>query len=810
MLRLKTVLSCIGIALAGVGYLQAASQASSTAASSSHRALVNRYCVVCHNEKLRTAELLLDKTNVENVSQDSPLWEKVVRKLRARAMPPAGMPQPDKPTLDSFVRYLETELDRAANANLNPGRPADHRLNRAEYTNAIRDLLAVEIDGESLLPADIASYGFDNVGDVLSVSPLLMERYMLAAGKISRLAIGDPTLRPTDATYSVPRQFVQDARSSDDLPFGSRGGIAIRHTFPLNGEYIIRIRLQRNSDGYIRGLANPHLLDVRLDGARVKLFTIGGERHGRPGPVYTRQSPAYRGDPEQVGYEYTADDALEIRLSAKAGPHVVGVAFLKENLKPEGVYMPPHLLGDIEKYKGGDPALDSVIIKGPYDVTGLGETPSRQKIFVCSPTRSENEEPCARKILSTLARRAYRRPVTDADLQALISLYETGRSKGDFEAGIEMALQRILAGPEFLFRVESDPENVARNTAYPISDVDLASRLSFFLWSSIPDDELLGLAENGQLKDPAVLERQVRKMLADPRSNALVSNFAGQWLYLRNLRRVSPDTREFPDFDDNLREAFRIETELLFESMVREDRSALDLLNADYTFVNERLARHYGIPDIFGSRFRRVALNDENRRGLLGQGSILTVTSYATRTSPVVRGKWVLENLLGIPPPPPPPNVPALEDKSKQGKPLTMRQQMEQHRANPACAGCHKLMDPIGFALENFDATGKWRTMNRFGEANTPIDPSGMLYDGSKFQSMVEFRQILMSHPDQFVHTATERLLTYALGRGVEYYDAPAIRKIMREAADSDYRWSSLILGIVKSTPFQMRRSREP
>jgi len=460
---------------------------------------------------------------------------------------------------------------------------------------------------------------------------------------------------------------------------------------------------------------------------------------------------------------------------------------------------------DIVDFKGGNPAVDSITITGPYNAKGAGETPSRQRIFVCAPAGSAEEEPCARKILSTLARRAYRRPVTNEDVEPLLSLYKTGQSEESFDAGIGAALQAILVSPEFLFRVERDPGNVAPETAYRISDLEMASRLSFFLWSSIPDDELLGLAEQGKLKDPAVLEQQVRRMVADSRSKALVENFAGQWLFLRNMRQVSPDPRKFPDFDDELRQAFQQETQLLFESMLRDDRSALDLLKADYTFVNERLARHYGIPDVYGSRFRRVAVADEARKGLLGQGSILTVTSHANKTSPVRRGKWVLEQLLGTPPPPPPPDVPALEEKSKEGKPLTMRQQMEQHRGNPACAGCHKLMDPIGFALENFDPVGRWRT----AELNTPIDASGVLYDGTKFQGVVEFRQVLLNHSDSYVRTVTEKLLTYALGRGVEYYDAPAVRKITRDAAVSEYRWSSLIFGIVKSAPFQMRRSRE-
>ena len=808
---LRTVLSCIGIVLAGAGFLQAASQESSSPAPSSHRALVNRYCVVCHNEKLRTAELLLDKADVEIVSQDAAVWEKVVTKLQAGQMPPSGMPRPDQATLDSFSAYLKTELDRAAAANPNPGRPPAHRLNRAEYANAIRDLLAVEIDTVSLLPADNADYGFDNIADVLSVSPLLMERYMLAAGKVSRLAIGDPTIRPASEEYKLPQLLVQEERMSDSLPFGSRGGIAVQHRFPLDGEYVIRIRLQRNNDGYIRGLREPNQLNVRLDGARIKTFTVGGEYPGRTGPVFSRNDPDYRGDTEQVAYEYSADADLEVRFAAKAGTRLVGVAFQKENSKPEGVYMPPLRYGDMGQYRGGNPAVDAVTVTGPYNAKGSGETPSRQKIFVCSPARGEDEEPCAKKILSTLARRAYRRPLSQEDLQTLLSLYQTGRSDGGFEAGIQLALQRILAGPEFLFRIERDPAGVAPGTAYRINDVEMASRLSFFLWSTMPDEELLGLAESGRLKDPTVLQQQVQRMLADSRSKTLVSNFAGQWLSLRNMRLVAPDTRVFPDFDDNLRNAFQQEAELFFESMLREDRSVLDLLDADHTFVNERLARHYGIPNVYGSHFRRVTLEDEARKGLLGKGTILTVTSRVNRTSPVLRGKWVLENLLGTPPPPPPPDVVGtLEEEDEEGKALTMREQMDQHSANPACESCHSLMDPIGFAMENFDAIGRWRTTSPFGDTNPPIDASGVLPDGTQIEGVVEFRQVLLNRPEQFLTSAAGKLLTYALGRGTEYYDAPVVRKILREAAPNGYRWSDLISGIVRSTPFQMRRSREP
>ena len=807
----------IGIVFFGVGYLQLASPSRASqepsspppSAVSPQRAILNRYCITCHNERLRTADLLLDKADVDKVSTSPEIWEKVVRKLRTRGMPPAGMPRPDNATYESLASYLETALDREAAAKPNPGRPADHRLNRAEYANAIRELLALDIDTAFLLPPDDSSYGFDNIGDTLSVSPLLMEKYMLAAGKISRLAIGDRNMRPGSEEYKVPELAMQEDRESEDLSFGSRGGIAIHHTFPVDGEYAIRIRLQRNNDGFIRGLVEPHQLDVRLDNVRIKLFTVGGEHKGKSGPLFTRNDPDYRGDIEQVEYEMSADDALEVRAPAQAGTREVGVAFLKQTSVPEGIYMPSMLMEDVRKYRGGDPEVASVTIIGPYNTKGLGDTPSRRKIFVChpaGPNSASEAEPCARKILTNLGRLAYRRPLTDNDTQTLMNLYKKG-SEGGFEAGIDLALQRILAGPEFLFRVDRDPANAAPGSVYRVSDLALASRLSFFLWSSIPDQQLLDLAERGKLKDREVLDQQVRRMLADSRSQALVDNFAGQWLDIRNMRAVSPDPKLFPDFDDELREAFQQETMLFFESMVREDRTVMDLLTADYTYVNERLARHYGIPNIYGSHFRRVTLTDEARRGLLGQGTILTVTSRANRTSPVLRGKWVMENLLGTPPPPPPPNVvAALDGKPVNGKILTVRQQMEQHRANPACSVCHARMDPIGFGLDNFDATGKWRTT----EGGNALDVSGVLADGTKFNGPVELRKALLSRPEQLVTTVTEKLLTYALGRGVEYYDEPVVRQIMQEAAPGGYRWSSLIVGIVNSMPFQMRKAAEP
>ncbi len=801
---LRTVLTGIGIALAALGssYGVGPPELQPVPAHSPHRTLLDRYCVTCHSEELRTAELSLESLDVEQVGEQAEVWEKVLVRLRARVMPPVGMPRPDESDYDSFVAYLEGELDRAAEANPNPGKIAPHRLNRTEYTNAIRDLLALEVDGGSLLPADSSRYGFDNIGDVLTISPMLLERYLSAARKISRLAIGDPTISPVSETYTVPKYLKQTDRMDEALPFGTRGGIAIRHHFPLDGEYVIQIRLQRNFRAYIRGLARARQLDIRLDGEKIKQFSIGGEHKGGSSPIF---SSAQTGDIEQEIYERTADKGLEVRLPVQAGPRLVGIAFAEETVMPEGLYQPPLTQYDFALYKGGNPAVRTVVITGPYNAKGAGETPSRRKIFVCYPATIEEEEPCAEKILSRLARRAYRRPLSDADVQTLLSFYRTGPSEGGFEARIGRALRRILVGPEFLFRIESEPESVTPGTAYRISDLELASRLSFFLWSSIPDDQLLELAEGGKLKDPAVLEEQVRRMLADSRSRAMVNNFVGQWLQLHNLRSLNPDPEIFSYFDDNLREAFQQETELFFESLMREDGSVLDLLNADYKFVNERLARHYQIPNVYGSHFRRVTVNDEARRGILGHGSVLTVTSYANRTSPVLRGKWVLENILGAPPPPPPPDVPELKERDEGGKILSMRQQMEQHRANPACIVCHAQMDPLGFALENFDGIGGWRTT----DANVPIDASGVLPDGTRFEGPAGLRQVLLSRSEEFVTNVTEKLLTYALGRGAEYYDAPAIRKIVREAAPGDYRWSSLIMGIVRSTPFQMRRSKE-
>jgi len=812
---------------------QTSRQTSTPQTPASYRATITRYCVVCHNERLQTAGLMLDQMDVAQVGDSPEVWEKVVRKLRTRGMPPSGMPRPDEAFYDSFAGYLENELDRAAAADPNPGRVAVHRLNRTEYVNAVRDLLAVDLNGEEVLPADDSGYGFDNIGDVLSVSPVLLERYLSAAARVSRIAVGDPTIAAVLQVYEGPQTFTQEDhedRVGAGLPFGTRGGLAVAHFFPVEGEYEIHVEMERNGFEYIRGILEPHQLQILVDGELVKQFTVGGEKHGKSGPIYANSGVI--GDTEQEVYERrTGDEGLRLRLPMKAGRHAVAAAFLKETTETEGALRPRMSLYQYTTYKGGDPSVGSLVIGGPYNARKADETPSRKKIFVCYPQgaadqsapdqsaaekRAEEEESCAREILSNLARLAYRRPVTSADVETLLRFYRKGRQGGDFqggdfEAGVEMALRRMLVDSEFLLRIERDPAPASARTRpgsiYPISDLELASRLSFFLWSSIPDAELLGLAESGRLREPAVLEHQIRRMMADERSQALVDNFAGQWLYLRNMATIQPDPSAFREFDDNLRAAFQQETSLFFESIVREDRSVVDLLDANYTFLNERLARHYGIPNVYGSRFRRVTLSaDDERRGLLGQGSLLTVTSYANRTSPVLRGKWILENILGTPPPPPPPNVPSLPEDTGGAKVMSMRERMEQHRANPVCASCHALMDPLGFALENFDAVGEWRA----AEGGTKIDSSGALADGTKFDGPGDLRRALLKHPEQFVTTVTEKLLTYAMGRGVEYYDQPAIRRVLREAAPDNYRWSSIVMGIVNSTPFQMRRIEEP
>ena len=759
------------------------------AATPTPRALLDQYCVTCHNERAKTAGLLLDKADPANVSLDAETWEKVVRKLRAGAMPPQGMPRPDHATLENFIETLETSLDRAAAERPNPGRAPVHRLNRAEYANAIHDLLTIDVDVTGLLPADDESYGFDNIAETLRMSPVLLERYLSAARKISRLAVGDTNIIPSYETYRVRPDLGQDEHI-EGLPLGTRGGLLIHHNFALDGEYVFKTKLALNTSAKVRGLDYPNDFAITVDGAIVHRATIGGK------------ADEDASDDNSSDGENSILARLLAKVPIKAGPHTVGIAFIqKTSAQPDGV-MEPYLRSTVDPLEQrGVPLIDNVSIGGPFDATGPGDTPSRRVIFVCRPKTSAEEVPCARKILANLARRAYREPVSDSEMERLLGFYQQGRNEGSFDQGIESALRFMLTDPRFIFRFERDPVKVASGGAYRVSDLELASRLSFFLWSSIPDDELLTVATQGKLHEPAMLEGQVRRMLADARSEALVQNFAGQWLYLRNVRGANPNIEEFPDFDDNLREGFRKETDLFFDSIIHDDRSVLDLLNANYTFVNERLARHYGIPDVYGSRFRRVTITDDARRGLLGQGSFLLVTSYATRTSPVLRGKWILENVLGTPVPPPPPNVPALKENAPGAKPLSVRARLEEHRKNPACAVCHKIMDPVGFALENFDAVGQWRDV----DAGAPIDASGVLVDGTKVDGPVALRKAIVSRPQTFATTMTEKMLTYALGRGLDYYDMPVVRGIVREMAQNDYHFSSLVLGIVESAPFQMR-----
>jgi len=797
MVKIRVVIVAV-VAIVAAGVLPAQTR----------RALLDQYCVTCHNSKTKIAGLTLDTMDLSNVATNAETWEKVIKKLRTGAMPPLGMPKPDKAAVDEFLTSLEASIDKAAALHPNPGRPALHRLNRAEYANAIRDMLALDVDSAEFLPADDSSFGFDNVASVLGLSPALQERYIAAAGKISRLAVGDPATSPIVDTYRVRSDISQDDHI-EGLPLGTRGGVLIHHNFPLDGEYVIKVKLLKSTvDLLFGGNAQDETLEIALNSERVKTLTINPKKKAEPGKTEEKVS-ADGFDPAAATKLSMSQppDSLEARLFVKAGPQTVTVAFLKKTLAPVEDLVEPFERSSFDPSDPkGLPHVLSVSIGGPFEAKGSGDTPSRRRIFTCHPATAGEEIPCARKIISTLATHAYREPVKDSDVETLLGFYQEGRNKGNFDNGVEMALRRVLASPQFVFRFERDPAGIAPDTNYRISDLDLASRLSFFLWSSIPDDELIHLAAQGKLKNPAVLEQQVRRMLADSRSQALVDNFAGQWLYLRNLRGVAPDLETFPNFDDNLRQAFKTETELFFGSIMHEDHNVLDLLNADYTFVNDRLARHYGIPNIYGSQFRRVRVTDDARRGLLGQGSMLIVTSVATRTSPVQRGKWLLDNIMGTPPNPPPAGVPPLKENAAGGKPLTVRERMEQHRENPACAGCHKVLDPLGFALDNFDAVGAWRTL---GEDGSPIDATGVLADGTKINGPVDLRNALLSRPNVFVGTMTEKLMTYALGRGVEYYDMPAIRAVVHDAARNDYRFSSLVMGIVKSTPFQMRRAQE-
>ena len=748
------------------------------------RALIDQYCVSCHNQRLKTAGLMLDQLDLTQIHEHAGVFEKVVRKLRAGMMPPSGVPRPDASVMESMVSFMEKELDRDAVPNLTP--PGMHRLNRTEYTNAIRDVLGLQVDATKFLPPDDSTHGFDNIAGALTLSPALMEAYLSAAGKISRLAMGDVSA-PTQAVFEVPPDTAQNYHI-EGLPFGTRGGILIKYQFPADGEYTFKVKGVTGYFQFVLGGVKGEQLEVTVDGERVKLFDWDKDISNTTGVGRSTQ-----------------------RIRLKAGLHTVGVTFLATNDVPGSELNRPfertmNTPGSIPGFLFY-PHVGQVWIEGPYDATGASGSASREKIFVCRPTTVRDETSCARTILATLAKHAYRRPATPTDLATLMEFYEAGRSEGgSFDSGVEAALQRVLADPEFVYRREAEPAGIAAGKSYRISDLDLASRLSFFLWSTVPDDELIDLAAQGKLKDSAVLEKQVRRMLADPKSEAMIANFTGQWLGVRSLKTSEPVVDLFPDFDDNLRSAYQNEIELFFGSIVRENRSILDLLTANYTFVNERLAKQYGIPNIYGSQFRRVVLPPEldMRRGLLGKGALLTQTSNAARTSPVARGKWFLQTFLGVSPPDPPPNVPALKeqpvDSTGNAKAPSMRQTMEAHRANPVCASCHKIFEPIGLALENFDAVGGWRTEDR----DRPIDASGVLVDGSKVEGVASLRDALVRRSDQFVRVFTEKMLTYALGRGVEYQDMPLVRSIVHESTRGNYNFSSIVLGIVRSAPFQM------
>ena len=787
---------------------QSAPGSTSPTPPASPREVLDRYCVACHTRRAAEppGQIALDALDLAKIAESTETWERVVRRLHAHSMPPLPARRPDEATYERLIAYLEGELDRAAAAAPNPGRPVLHRLNRSEYANAIRDVLAVDIDASSLLPPDDSAYGFDNISDVLGVSPSLQERYLNAAKKVSALAIGDTRVAPGSETYRVRQDLSQD-QHLDGLPLGTVGGVLVRHTFPVDGEYTFQVKLYRTNLNIVRGLQYAHQVEFSVDGERIHLASIGGKED----LAALFDKPTDTGD--------AVEERLRVRVPVKAGPRQVTVTFLQEPAVADSVRLQPYLRSSADNFDwAGRPHMQTLAITGPFNPIGPGDTPSRRRILVCQPASrgtkapagkeprtSPDERSCARDILSTIARRAYRKPLADGDLAPVMTFFDRGRQQGTFERGIQMGIERILASPQFVFRLERDPAGVAPGASYRVSDIELASRLSFFLWSSVPDDELLAAAAAGRLSDRAALERQTRRMLADSRAHALVKNFAGQWLQLRNVRAVQPNSDQFPDFDDNLRQSFQRETEMLFESIISEDRNVLDLLRADYTFVNERLARHYGIPNVHGSRFRRVTVSDEARKGLLGHGSILALTSHAERTSPVVRGKWILENILGTPPPPPPADVPPLKVEEEGQKPRTVREQMAEHRVNPVCASCHKVMDPIGFALENFDAVGAWRTR----EAGGPIDASGELSDGTHVDGVVTLRQALLSRPEVFLGTMTEKMLTYALGRGLSAADMPVLRSIGRDARRQDHRFSSLVLGIVNSMPFQTRKAQD-
>ncbi len=773
------------------------------------RAFLDTYCIACHNQKLHTAGLALDSVDAAQPSAHAEVWERVIAKLRAGSMPPPGRPRADAATYREIATSLENEIDKAWVARPNPGRvSAVHRLNRAEYNHAIRDLFALDLDVKPLLPGDETADGsFDNFADSLSISTAHLERYLSVARQVTRLATGLPPNAPGMERFEIPLHVLQDDRQSEDLPLGSRGGMAIHYDFPVDGEYLIRVRLQRQYQDYLKGMGWPQQLDVRLDGKLLKRFTVGGGGKGRPAASsYAGDGePNFAGDPEWEKYmQLTGDAGLEVRVPVKAGPRVVGVSFVRELWEPEGLPQPlqrGRVIANDEVYM--DYAnVGSVQIGGPYKAAGTAkDTPSRRAIFVCQPGPGVEERICVTKILSRMARLAYRRPVTKADVQTLLEFFDSGRRDGGgFDSGIQYALERMLVDPDFLLRVHRAP---AAAGTYRLSDLDVASRLSFFLWSSIPDERLLTLAERGQLSNPPTLEKEVRRMLADPRATeALVNDFAAQWLNLRRVEEVVVDPDRYPNYDESLLQAFKQETEMFVASTLREDRGVANLLDANYTFVNERLARHYGIPGIYGSRFRQVTLpNHEQRGGLLAQGALLATTSYPDRTSPVLRGKWLLNNIFDLPIPPPPPGVDTNLVNKPGATPASMRERLAQHRQSASCNNCHSVIDPLGFALENFDVIGGWRTVDETGKA---VDASGATSSGAKVDGLAGLRKLLLSEPEQFPRTVTEKLLAYALGRRLEYNDRPAVRQVVRDAAAQDYRWSSLIVGIVKSPPFLM------
>jgi hypothetical protein len=772
-----------------------------------HAAVINKYCVTCHNDRAKAGGMSLANMDYDDLAKGAAAWEKSVKKLRVGMMPPQGAAQPDAATRNELVTWLTTSLDRAASVKPNPGRPVLHRLNRAEYANAVRDLLTLDVDPSTLLPPDDSAYGFDNVGDVLGMSPVLLERFMEAANKVSALAVGDPDIGVEAKVFHIRQDASQDIHL-EGQPIGTVGGILAKVTLPLDAEYQISVQMFRTNLGVMRGLEYEHEIEYTVDGARVHTFKMGGEADFKANLVNMTKA----GD--------VIDARGRVKLKLTAGPHVIGAAFVGRSDATNPTRLQPFIRSSTDtRDTSGHPHFDTLTITGPYTGTGSGDTPSRRAVFSCTPKTRAQEDGCARQIIARLSRLAYRGDVTDVDRQRLFGFFDAGRNDSStsggqkpFERGIQKALQRILASPKFCFHIEPDPSGLAPGSVYRINDRELASRLSFFLWSSIPDTQLLDLAAQNKLHTPAVLEAQVHRMLTDPKAEALTTNFADQWLYLRNLRNMQPNSESFPDFDDNLRQAFQTEAELFFQSIVKEDRNVLDLMTADYTFLNERLAQHYGVPNIYGSQFRRVTLTDDARRGLLGKGAILMVTSHVDRTSPVVRGKWVLENLLAAPVPPMAANVPPLnEDPNRGGRILTMRERMEEHRRNPVCAQCHKIMDPIGLSMENFDAVGAWRT--RDGDSvtgpGTPIDANGELLDGTKITGVVSLRQALLRQPDMFAQTVVEKLMIYALGRGLQPYDMPSVRSIVHDTAQTNYRFSAIVMSIINSTPFQKRVTLE-